>query len=142
MLEVDVQVKRLILLTSCSALIYLFRGKKQTLYRVIIASILIVESAILFNVFNNRLVGANPDLNVFRDLGLPRGYSSVQFRTAKRELFEKYHPDRGTSNLDKEVKLQAFQKIENSLSFMADNRKRELLDKFNVKNLDPKLDAE
>jgi hypothetical protein len=142
MLEFQIQVHRLVLLFTSSIYIYFHRDKRQTLPRFIILVIVIIQSFFLFNLFNNRLIDSNPDLAIFQHLGLPRAYSSSQYRNVKRELFEKYHPDRGTSNLDKDQRLQAFQKIEHYLSFLADNRKRELLDKFNMSRFAHTADAE
>lgn len=142
MFELDLQVRRFVLLAGCSTLIYLNRNRKSLVFRLILLLAVSLQSLVLFKNMNARLVDSNEDLLMFERLGLPRAFSSEQYRMAKREVFQRYHPDRGTSALDKEQKLETFQRLENYLSYLENSRKRELLDKFNASKWAPTTDSE
>lgn len=142
MLELDLQIKKFILLTGCLLLVYFHRQKQGTLPRIMLLIVASAQSLVMFRFTNHSLIERNHDLTMFEQLQLPRAFTSEQFRSSKRLVFERYHPDRGTSDLDREQKLEAFQTFENYLSLLADNRKREMLDKFNMSKLPINMDPE
>ena len=95
--------------------------------KIVVFLLLFLEA---FVIGYGEIVASGFGNSYFRQVDLSRNFDSITHKRTSKKILLKYHPDRSTSNLDKEILGEIFAKKTHILDHLKSSSKRDLYDRF------------